>query len=329
MEEERRNEYGFCPKCGAVMQNGTCQSCGYGRRLKAAAESRKESYETETRTPRPERRQGMSAGGKAVLTICIVLAVLFILFFVLMIFSIVRMTVSTVTDSSSLTQDYYDYYNGYGNENPDYDYYSQYVPDPEDDYYKELADATAEDLTYRVEWRQESRYPDNSDDTAYLSITYPVFTGEKQEELDQINSQVKDMADRYVDYYESDGEVVSVISYVTLMQEDRLSVVCRYEVTGKTKIYRVEALTFDRTTGERIDNDQLIEVDDSLPARFRAQNEKQNGSIDFLDQLSDEDLIGYLSDDDSRFAFLTPVGTEIGFNYDEGWITVTLKENTL
>jgi len=329
MEEERRNEYGFCPKCGAVMQNGICQSCGYGKRLKAAAESRKESYENETRTPRPERRQGMSAGGKAVLTICIVLAVLFILFFVLLIFSIVRTTVSTVTDSSSLTQDYYDYYNGYGNENPDYDYYSQYVPDPDDDYYKELADATAEDLTYQVEWRQESRYPDNSDDTAYLSITYPVFTGEKQEELDQINRQVKDMADRYVDYYESDGEVVSVISYVTLMQEDRLSVVCRYEVTGKTKIYRVEALNFDRATGERIDNDQLIEVDDSLPARFRAQNEKQNGSIDFLDQLSDEDLIGYLSDDDSRIAFLTPVGTEIGFNYDEGWITVTLKENTL
>ena len=47
------------------------------------------------------------------------------------------------------------------------------------------------------------------------------------------------------------------------------------------------------------------------------------------DQLSDEELIGYLTDDDRRFAFLTPVGTEIGFNYDEGWITVTMKENIL
>ena len=238
---------------------------------------------------RPDRKRGMSAGGKAVLAICIVLAVLFILFFVLLIFSIFKTTASVVRDNSSLTQDYFDYYNGYENENPDYDYHSSYVPNPEDDYYKELADATAEDLSYQVEWHQESRYPDASDNTAYFSMNYPVFTGERQEELDRINSQVKNMAEQYVNYYESEGEVVSVMSYVTLMQEDRLSVVCRYEVTGETKIYRVEALNFDCATGEQITNDQLIEVDDSLPARFRAQNEKQNGNIDFLDQLSDEE----------------------------------------
>jgi len=27
--------------------------------------------------------------------------------------------------------------------------------------------------------------------------------------------------------------------------------------------------------------------------------------------------------------FYTPVGLEAGFNYDEGWVTVTLKEQTL
>ena len=37
---------------------------------------------------RPDRKRGMSAGGKAVLAICIVLAVLFILFFVLLIFKV-------------------------------------------------------------------------------------------------------------------------------------------------------------------------------------------------------------------------------------------------
>lgn len=34
-----------------------------------------------------------------------------------------------------------------------------------------------EDLSYQVEWHQESRYPDASDDTAYFSMNYPVFTG--------------------------------------------------------------------------------------------------------------------------------------------------------
>ena len=118
---------------------------------------------------RPDRKQGMSAGGKAVLAICIVLAVLFILFFVLLIFSIFRTTASVVRDNSSLTQDYFDYYNGYENENPDYDSHSSYVPNPEDDYYKELADATAEDLSYQVEWHQESRYPDAS----MIRLTFP------------------------------------------------------------------------------------------------------------------------------------------------------------
>ena len=28
MDEQK--EFSFCPKCGAVMQNGVCQSCGYG-----------------------------------------------------------------------------------------------------------------------------------------------------------------------------------------------------------------------------------------------------------------------------------------------------------
>ena len=45
--------------------------------------------------------------------------------------------------------------------------------------------------------------------------------------------------------------------------------------------------------------------------------------------MSDEELLKILSDDEKRVVFLTPVGTEVGVNTDDGWVTVTFKENAL
>ena len=45
--------------------------------------------------------------------------------------------------------------------------------------------------------------------------------------------------------------------------------------------------------------------------------------------MSDEELLEILSDDEKRVVFLTPVGTEVGVNTDDGWVTVTFKENAL
>ena len=85
----------------------------------------------------------------------------------------------------------------------------------------------------------------------------------------------------------------------------------------------------DMTTGTEIPNSTLLEVDDTLVTRFRVQNSKQNGSITWLDDMSDEELLKILSDDEKRVVFLTPVGIEVGVNTDDGWVTVTFKENAL
>ena len=63
--------------------------------------------------------------------------------------------------------------------------------------------------------------------------------------------------------------------------------------------------------------------------QFRARNTSQNGTVEFVDNLSDEELAEYLKDEENSVMFYTPVGLEIGFNYDGGWVTVTLKTDTL
>lgn len=72
------------------------------------------------------------------------------------------------------------------------------------------------------------------------------------------------MIHRYDGSYTEDGAVVSTVVYVTLMEEDRLSLVCKYEVSGKNDYYGLDALNMDMTTGTEIPNSTLLEVDDTL-----------------------------------------------------------------
>lgn len=317
MEEEYRNSYQFCPKCGAVMQNGLCQSCGYGKQFWNAEANGHSSG-----------KKKMSPGSKALLVIVIVLIILIVLFFLLCSYAAVN-SVSTIFSVWRTYDDYDDY---------DYDYddyyrydsdYSEYVPDPEDVYYQELANAVEKGLDYQVEWKHETRYPDDEDELSYYSVSYPILRGAEEEKLGRINEQIQKLAGEKLDCYENDGAIVNVITYVTLMQEDRLSVVSRYEVTGEDVEYRLAALNFDMGDGSLIPEKDLLEEDPTLAARFRSQNQIQNGTISFLEELSDEELTEYLMKEETRVLFETPVGTEIGFNYEDGWVTVTFKENSL
>ena len=68
--------------------------------------------------------------------------------------------------------------------------------------------------------------------------------------------------------------------------------------------------------------------------RFRAQDQTQNGSVDFVTNSTDEELLKLLSDPQESAYFYSPVGLEVGFNYEseeygKGWVSVTLKERAL
>ncbi len=114
---------------------------------------------------------------------------------------IIFVTVKNISSISSsqpeLPQDFYDYGSNYG--------YDLYTPDADDEYYEELTDATTDGLSYQVEWHQETAYPDNSDENAYLSLYYPTFSGDHEELLESINGKVREMIHRYDGSYTEDG----------------------------------------------------------------------------------------------------------------------------
>lgn len=308
-----RDEYEFCPKCGALTQNGVCQSCGYG--------STKQSGKP------PHRKR--SLGEKIVIGICIAVGVMVLLSF-LGFFLLIFRTVSEVNvlpDYGSFGDGYYDHGNPYDNGQAGS---GGYIPNEDDEYYQEITDATELGLAYGINWQSVCVRPDDPDDLCTYDCVYPVLTGEDTDKLSRINEEIERMAFRYQDQMQEYPDGVSSSGYVTYMDEEKISVVFRHDLSGEEHwTSMLEAVTYRMDTGEKVPHSQMQEVDDELVRQFRARDSRQNGTVEFVENMSDEELKGYLVDEKESVMFYTPVGLEIGFNYDGGWVTVTLKDSKL
>lgn len=204
--------------------------------------------------------------------------------------------------------------------------YGYYVPSPSDEYYRELADATDRDLSYGVIWQSVSMRPDNPESTYRYDCSYPVLTGRDEEKLASVNEKIKKVACEYEDTYRNYDSGVLSYGYVTYMDEDKISVVIRHSLSdGKRTDSIVRAVTFRMDTGEIMPHSDMVDTDEYLVYQFRSRNTYQNGEVPFVESLSDDELLEYLLDEESSVMFYTPVGLEIGFNYEDGWVTVTLK----
>lgn len=205
-------------------------------------------------------------------------------------------------------------------------YADYYVPSPDDPYYRELTDATDRTLSYQVLWQSVAVRPDDPESTYKYDCSYPVVTGGKKEQFSSINEEIRRIACEYEDDYQEYDEGILSYGYVTYMDEDKLSVVIRHSLSndGRTKSI-VRAVTFDMDTGKLIPREDMVDTEEYLAYQFRSRNEFQNGEVPFVEELSDEELLKYLLDEESSIMFYTPVGLEIGFNYEDGWVTVTLK----
>ena len=78
--------------------------------------------------------------------------------------------------------------------------------------------------------------------------------------------------------------------------------------------------------GVVLDNTDIIAVDDDFSIDFRYRSDEQNGTIDELDWLSDQEITELLTSPGNLIIFYTPQGMEIGFNYEDGWVTVTYRD---
>ncbi len=208
-----------------------------------------------------------------------------------------------------------------------------YIPDPSDEFYEEVVDALRYDLSYQVQWQDYSAA--NEDGTINYYTLYPVLEGDIPN-VGQLNQEILDAAQRDLEYcqyvLEEGFETCSVENdcYVTYMDEEKISIVFleRIYMNG-IGVPRIYDINLDLRTGSVLAHGDMVEYSESLARRVRAQNAAQN-STDLDDMgLTDADILELLQGGGGT-AFYTPVGLEIGFNYNMaanyGWLTVTLKE---
>ena len=212
------------------------------------------------------------------------------------------------------------------NDDFEYDNDGYYVPSPSDEYYVELADAISNDLSYTVDKHEYTYFDD--EEAVGIYVEYVSVDGLDFD--DKINDALEEGAMYYAKEFGA-GNVsdlsLAVVSYVTYMDEDILSVVVDERYTWGNEIQLdLYCMNFDLKTGSLLYNTNIIDPSEKLAEDFRDMTDYQNGYIEHVDEISDDDIVDYFSDEDSLILFYTPVGLEIGFNYADGWVTATLKD---
>lgn len=236
--------------------------------------------------------------------------------------------------------DFYDYdyddygYDDYGYGYDDYGYgYDDYGYDYDDQYYV-LQDDIKTDLTYSVDfeyYEYDTEYEDVD-----IMVTYPVITGENVPNLAHMNDVIQEevylfkdyFEEEYVDYMEDEGSYFSAVSsgFVTYMDEEKLSIVfSEYIYTDYYNSAYLYCINIDMENGVILDNENILSIDDAFSVEFRKQSDIQNGEIVYLTSMTDQEITALFNSPDI-IVFYTPKGMEIGFNYDEGWVTVTYEE---
>ena len=236
-----------------------------------------------------------------------------------------------------------DYYNNYNDDDYDHDYdhnddyhdnYNDDYNDYDDDEYYTLHDDIKK-LSYSINWEYFEYDVDN--ENVSIIVDYPEVSGSHVPNLDKINRAIANEISVFTDYYEEeysrymtdDDSYFNAYAsgYVTYMSEDVLSVV--FSETVYTNYYNsayLYCINIDMKDGVILENTDIISVDDDFSVDFRYRSDEQNGTIDEVDMMSDQEITELLTSGSNLIIFYTPQGMEIGFNYDQGWVTVTYHD---
>lgn len=205
----------------------------------------------------------------------------------------------------------------------------------EDEYY-EFGNAITEGLSYEISFENFERndFFEDEEGNFLMVCKYPIVTGEVPN-VEGINSEimkeieyVEEHVEQVADYLGGGNYEFQVNTYVTYMSEDVLSIA--YEeyayLEGDYFESYIVSVNFDMETGMILKNTQLLDVDDAFSIEFRKRCEEQNGEIEDISYMSDQEITEYLTDEESLIVFYTPIGIEVGFNYYDGWVTVTYSD---
>ena len=166
-----------------------------------------------------------------------------------------------------------------------------------------------------------------------IAVDYPVIHGSvpNREILNQKIAEKRNILKNISEYsqYMLPDEVFVVYSksFVTYMDEEVMSVVfCESIYTDYWTDCALYCLNIDMENGVVLDNRSIVQIDDAFAVDFRLRSREQNGTIGQLEYMSDQEIAYYLSDAGTGILFYTPMGMEIGLNYEENYVTVTYKD---
>ena len=200
--------------------------------------------------------------------------------------------------------------------------------------YYEFEDDIKADLSYQV----DKDVIEESEETgiAKMIAERPYVIMEDQVKEDRINGLIKKEMGKVREHIEQiAGELskenefqMEVRSYITYMDEETLSIVLEEDGYLDNSFYesRLISLNFDMETGMAMTNTQILKIDDEFTIDFRERCEKQNGEIYGLNYYSDQDITSLMNEESTLILFYTPLGLEVGFNYPDGWVTVTYPD---
>ena len=90
--------------------------------------------------------------------------------------------------------------------------------------------------------------------------------------------------------------------------------------------YGLYCLNIDVENGVVMDNSSIIEIDDEFAVDFRKRCKQQNGMVDELEYMSDQEIAYYLSQEGTSIMFYTPMGMVLGQYIGGYYVTVTYKD---
>ena len=195
-----------------------------------------------------------------------------------------------------------------------------YVPSADDEYYEKITDAIRDDLPYGVEW-QECDLSRKQEDASFYAL-YPKLTGEirNRDYLNEIIEKqallYKNYCQMYVEQAGFDSCHIQCFGYVTNMDSEHLSVVFDQKFyLNNQSMPGLSAINIDVETGTILKKEQQFNYSTRLAERFRKQCQKQNG-LELSENEWPTEMLRKLLSSDGGIFFYTPVGLEIGFNYN-------------
>lgn len=213
-----------------------------------------------------------------------------------------------------------------------------------DDYYEcyiSLCSCIDENVSYEMvhtNWEEV-----DEDQNVCIRVNYYQLEGDIPN-LDEINEELRyqaawpgdiyfSMSDEFEDEFDEygPGYVVSVDSYVTYNDEEKISVVSDIYYESATSVRKLlYGVNIDLTTGEIMKNNRMLDISDEFLEEYKDICEYQNGTVSIFDELDNDELREFFEDRDDLIIYYTPCGLEVGINYETderyGWVSATLVD---